>query len=143
MPGEKPFSQPECCAPLRILKIIRSALPFTTFLASDRIDPTAYRRVGNCGRFGLGTLSALSSAWLQCEFGVIPTLKRRSNPLPRARPVSLCLDCLVGSAVAASIQGALLFETDLKTTPKRDRVGSRELQRKKNSYLTTSNFPAG
>ncbi len=40
------------------------------------------------------------------------------------------LDCLVGSAVAASIQGATLFETDAKPAP-RPRVRLSELQRAK------------
>ncbi|RMF84921.1 MAG: hypothetical protein D6744_02235, partial [Planctomycetota bacterium] len=40
-------------------------------------------------------------------------------------------DCLVGNAVAASIQGAVLFGTDAKATPRRQRVRLSELQRAK------------
>lgn len=41
------------------------------------------------------------------------------------------LDCLVGTAVAASIQGAVLFGTDAKPRSKRPRVRLSELQRAK------------
>jgi phage terminase large subunit GpA-like protein len=40
------------------------------------------------------------------------------------------LDCLVGCAVAASIQGAVLFGTDGKAPAKRDRVSFADLQRR-------------
>ena len=40
-------------------------------------------------------------------------------------------DCLVGCAVAASIQGAVLFGTDAKPAPRRQRVRLSELQRAK------------
>ncbi|MCK6456708.1 MAG: hypothetical protein L6Q92_09295 [Phycisphaerae bacterium] len=36
----------------------------------------------------------------------------------RVRRQNHWLDCLVGCAVAASIQGAVLFETDAKPTPR-------------------------
>ena len=39
-------------------------------------------------------------------------------------------DCLVGSAVAGSIQGAVLFGTQVKSAPQRTRVGFAELQRR-------------
>ena len=40
-------------------------------------------------------------------------------------------DCLVGAAVAASIQGAVLFGTDVQAAQKRKRVKLSELQRGK------------
>jgi len=40
------------------------------------------------------------------------------------------LDCLVGAAVAASIQGAVLFGTDGRAPAKRERVSFAELQRR-------------
>ncbi|WP_149495371.1 terminase gpA endonuclease subunit [Roseiconus lacunae] len=49
------------------------------------------------------------------------------------QPDNHWLDCLVGSAVAASMQGALLFGTDLATASRRARVSFRQLQRKKRS----------
>jgi len=45
------------------------------------------------------------------------------------RPDNHWLDCLVGCAVAASIQGAVLFGTDAKPAPKRPRLKLSELQR--------------
>jgi len=39
------------------------------------------------------------------------------------------LDCLVGAAVAGSIQGAVLFGTDSKPMPRRPRIRLSELQR--------------
>lgn len=47
------------------------------------------------------------------------------------QPDNHWLDCLVGTAVAASMQGALLFGTDVPSSPKRGRVSFKELQRKK------------
>lgn len=47
------------------------------------------------------------------------------------QPDNHWLDCLVGTAVAASMQGALLFGTDRPSAPKRERVSFRELQRRK------------
>ncbi len=47
------------------------------------------------------------------------------------QPDNHWLDCLVGSAVGASMQGALLFGTDLLASPKRQRVSFRDLQRRK------------
>ena len=41
------------------------------------------------------------------------------------------LDCLVGSAVAASIQGAVLFGTDASAPTRRSRLKLSELQRNK------------
>jgi hypothetical protein len=41
------------------------------------------------------------------------------------------LDCLVGNAVAASIQGAVLFGTDATPTPQRRRIRLSELQQRK------------
>ncbi|MCD0462272.1 terminase gpA endonuclease subunit [Roseiconus lacunae] len=49
------------------------------------------------------------------------------------QPDNHWLDCLVGSAAAASMQGAILFGTDLPHTPIRKRVSFRELQRHKRS----------
>ena len=49
------------------------------------------------------------------------------------QPDNHWLDCLVGCAVAASMQGALLFGTDRLPSPKRERVSFKELQRKKRS----------
>ncbi|QDV62607.1 Phage terminase large subunit (GpA) [Crateriforma conspicua] len=49
------------------------------------------------------------------------------------QPDNHWLDCLVGSAVAASMQGALLFGTDVPAPPKIERVSFRDLQRKKRS----------
>jgi phage terminase large subunit GpA-like protein len=40
------------------------------------------------------------------------------------------LDCLVGAAVAASIQGAVLFGTDGRAPAKRERVSFADLQRR-------------
>jgi len=50
---------------------------------------------------------------------------------PTEQPDNHWLDCLVGTAVAASMQGALLFGTDVPSSPKRERVSFKELQRKK------------
>ena len=47
------------------------------------------------------------------------------------QPDNHWLDCLVGCAVGASMQGALLFGTDLLASPKRQRVSFRDLQRRK------------
>lgn len=47
------------------------------------------------------------------------------------QPDNHWLDCLVGSAVAASMQGALLFGTDLPAAPKRKRLSFREMQNRK------------
>jgi hypothetical protein len=41
------------------------------------------------------------------------------------------LDCLVGCAVAASIQGCVLFGTDVKPTERRERVSFAAMQRRK------------
>jgi len=41
------------------------------------------------------------------------------------------LDCLVGCAVAASIQGAILPGTDAKAPPRRERVKLSDLQRRR------------
>ena len=41
------------------------------------------------------------------------------------------LDCLVGCAVAASMQGALLFETDRLSSPKREPVSFGEMQKQR------------
>ncbi|TWT51046.1 Phage terminase large subunit (GpA) [Rubripirellula amarantea] len=49
------------------------------------------------------------------------------------QPDNHWLDCLVGCAVGASMQGALLFGTDVAALAKRDRVSFRDLQRKKRS----------
>ena len=54
------------------------------------------------------------------------------KPRPE-QPDNHWLDCLVGSAMAASMQGALLFGTDLPITPKRERVSFKEMQRRKRS----------
>ncbi len=43
------------------------------------------------------------------------------------------LDCLVGCAVAASMQGCVLFGTDGQTQTQRGRVSFKELQRKKHA----------
>ena len=51
---------------------------------------------------------------------------------PRAAAVeNHWLDCLVGSAVAASIQGTILPGTDVKPLPKRPRVKLSELQHRR------------
>lgn len=47
------------------------------------------------------------------------------------QPDNHWLDCLVGCAVGASMQGALLFGTDVPARPKRERVRFKELQRRK------------
>jgi hypothetical protein len=47
------------------------------------------------------------------------------------QPDNHWLDCLVGTAVAASMQGALLFGTDRPSEPKRARVSFKELQRRR------------
>ncbi|QDV62472.1 Phage terminase large subunit (GpA) [Crateriforma conspicua] len=49
------------------------------------------------------------------------------------QPDNHWLDCLVGSAVAASMQGALLFGTDTSTLLTRERISFRDLQRRKRS----------
>ncbi len=49
------------------------------------------------------------------------------KPRPE-QPDNHWFDCLVGSAVAASMQGAVLFGTDGTVTIKRDRVSFKELQ---------------
>ena len=50
------------------------------------------------------------------------------------QPDNHWLDCLVGSAVAASMQGALLFGTDGSLVTRRgDRVCFKDLQRRKRS----------
>lgn len=47
------------------------------------------------------------------------------------QPDNHWLDCLVGCAVAASMQGSLLFGTDVPASPKRERVSFKDLQRRK------------
>ncbi|TWU46452.1 terminase gpA endonuclease subunit [Rubripirellula reticaptiva] len=47
------------------------------------------------------------------------------------QPDNHWLDCLVGTAVAASMQGALLFGTDNQSANRRERVSFKELQRQK------------
>ena len=47
------------------------------------------------------------------------------------QPDNHWLDCLVGCAVAASMQGALLFGTDGEPTRRRERVSFKELQKRK------------
>ena len=47
------------------------------------------------------------------------------------QPDNHWLDCLVGCAVAASMQGALLFGTDRPAMPNRDRVSFQGLERNK------------
>ena len=47
------------------------------------------------------------------------------------QPDNHWLDCLVGSAVAASMQGALLFGTDAEPIRRRERVSFKEMQRRK------------
>ncbi|MBB3205076.1 hypothetical protein FHS27_000843 [Rhodopirellula rubra] len=47
------------------------------------------------------------------------------------QPDNHWLDCLVGCAVAASMQGALLFGTDGAPTRRRERVSFKELQKRK------------
>lgn len=47
------------------------------------------------------------------------------------QPDNHWLDCLVGCAVGASMQGALLFGTDTRSTERRDRVSFKELQQRK------------
>lgn len=47
------------------------------------------------------------------------------------QPDNHWLDCLVGCAIAASMQGALLFGTDRPSAPTRERVSFKELQRRK------------
>ncbi|MCC9654640.1 terminase gpA endonuclease subunit [Rhodopirellula halodulae] len=49
------------------------------------------------------------------------------------QPDNHWLDCLVGSAVAASMQGALLFGTDMERASRRNRVSFREMQHRKRS----------
>jgi hypothetical protein len=46
------------------------------------------------------------------------------------QPDNHWFDCLVGSAVAASIQGCILPGTDLQVTTSRRRLSFKELQRK-------------
>jgi len=47
------------------------------------------------------------------------------------QPDNHWLDCLVGTAVAASMQGALLFGTDHQVASRRERVSFKELQRRR------------
>ncbi len=47
------------------------------------------------------------------------------------KPDNHWLDCLVGTAVAASMQGTLLFGTDTQCTNRRQRVSFKELQRRR------------
>src|SRR6056297_3382610 len=54
----------------------------------------------------------------------------KARPEP---PDNHWLDCLVGTAVAASMQGALLFGTEQPSAPKRERVSFKDLQRRKRS----------
>jgi hypothetical protein len=49
------------------------------------------------------------------------------------QPDNHWFDCLIGSAVAASMQGALLFGTDLPSTAKPARTSFKNLQRSKKS----------
>lgn len=49
------------------------------------------------------------------------------------QPDNHWLDCLVGSAVAASMQGALLFGTDVPSAPKRERLSFKDLQQRRRS----------
>ncbi len=52
------------------------------------------------------------------------------KPRPE-QPDNHWFDCLVGSAVAASMQGAVLFGTDGLATIKKDRVSFKELQKRR------------
>ncbi len=45
------------------------------------------------------------------------------------KPDNHWLDCLVGCAVAASVQGAVLYGTDSEPRPVRQRIKLSELQR--------------
>lgn len=47
------------------------------------------------------------------------------------QPDNHWLDCLVGTAVAASMQGALLFGTDHQVVSRRERVSFKELQQRR------------
>jgi hypothetical protein len=47
------------------------------------------------------------------------------------QPDNHWLDCLVGCAVGASMQGALLFGTDIPAAPRRERVSFKEMQRRR------------
>jgi len=47
------------------------------------------------------------------------------------QPDNYWLDCLVGCAVGASMQGAMLFGADLPSAPRRERVSFKEFQRRK------------
>jgi hypothetical protein len=47
------------------------------------------------------------------------------------QPDNHWLDCLVGCAVGASMQGALLFGTDIQGATRRERVSFKELQQRK------------
>lgn len=49
------------------------------------------------------------------------------------QPDNHWFDCLVGSTVAASMQGVLLFGTDLPSVTKRARTSFKDLQRSKRS----------
>ncbi len=55
------------------------------------------------------------------------------KPRPE-QPDNHWFDCLVGSAVAASMQGAVLFGTDGTVTIKKDRVSFKELQKRRNLF---------
>ena len=49
--------------------------------------------------------------------------------MQRRRRDNHWLDCLVGCAVAASVQGGVLYGTDSETRPARQRIKLSELQR--------------
>ena len=51
--------------------------------------------------------------------------------LRAGNPDNHWLDCLVGCAVAASIQGAILPGTDVKAPPRRERMKLSDLQRRR------------
>src|SRR5690606_29760611 len=57
----------------------------------------------------------------------------KARPEHPANHCLACLDCLVGTALAASMQGALLFGADRPSAPKRERVSFKGLQRRTKS----------
>jgi hypothetical protein len=77
------------------------------------------------GTMGMGLDHQLLAEHLTAEYRVKTEARGRSVDEWKARPGNPdnhWLDCLVGCAVAGSIQGSVLFGTDQKQEPKRPRI---------------------
>jgi hypothetical protein len=77
-------------------------------------------------RLGYGPLTSEYFVKTEARGRSVDEWKQRTE-----QPDNHWFDYLVGSAVAASMQGALLFGTDIPSAPKRGRTSFKKLQRSK------------